>query len=84
MAFSRRAFYGEQQVKSFSDMPIEVTASLGGIVITGSLDQTDHQVINGSQVTPRSTNRHSGSIFVESDVTAIVQASFNQPMFAPG
>ena len=53
-------------------------------MMASSLEQTDHQVVHGCQDTSRGTNRHSSSIFAESNVTAIVQASFDKPMFASG
>lgn len=84
MAFSRMAICSDRQTKSFIQVSIVVTAGLGGIVITSSFDQADHHNMHGCQDPPRSANRHASSIFAESNITAIVQASFDQPMFAPG
>ena len=65
-------------------MTIIITASLGGILMASSLEQTDHQIVHSCQDTPRCTDRHTSRIFAESNVTAIVQASFDRPMFASG
>ena len=82
MAFSRTAIYGEQKGKSIVNVPIIVTASFCSVAMARSLDQTDHQVVYSSQYPSSCANCHPGSVFTESDIAAIVEASFDKPMLA--
>jgi len=83
MAFSRRVFYGDQEVKSVGDMTIVVTAGLCGIGVICPFDQTDHQIMHSGQNSSGSATCHTGRIFAESNIPAIVKSSFNPPMPAP-
>ena len=61
-------------------MAFVVAAGFGRIVMTSLLDQTNNQVMHSSQDTSRSADRHADGIFTESNITAIVQASFDKLM----
>ncbi len=67
MAFSRRAFCSEQHTKSLSDVSGIETPGSCGMIVSGALDQADHQIIHRSQNSSGSANRHAGSIFAKSD-----------------
>ncbi len=81
MAFSRMAIYGDQQLKGFIDVAFEITVGFSGVVKTSSLDQTNDDIMNNCQDAPRGANRHASRILTERHITAIMQASLNQPMF---
>ena len=83
MAFSRMAIRGDQRAKSFIQVAFEISTSLGSIEITSSLDQTDDQVMYRCQNQSGSAESHTGGIFAESNIPAIVQAGFDKPMLAP-
>jgi len=58
------------------------TASLSSVFVAYPLDQTQNQIMDGSQDTTGSADRHAGSIFMESDIPAVMQAGFDQPVLA--
>jgi hypothetical protein len=83
MAISRMAFDGKQKAESLVQVAFEVTASFGGIGITGAFDQPEHQVMHRRQDPPSCAEGHASGIFMESNIPAIVQARFDEPMLPP-
>ena len=55
---------------------------LSGIVVTGSLDEANNQVVDGGQNTSGCANGHASGIFVKGNIPAVVQAGFNPPMLS--
>ena len=55
-------------------MAIVVAASLGGVAMSGFLDQANHRVVHSCQDMSGRANRHARGIFSEGNITAVVQA----------
>ncbi len=58
----------------------KMTTGFGSVLMTRAFDQTDNQVMNSRQDPSSSADCHAGIVFVESDISTVVQARFYQPM----
>ena len=60
----------------------EQTPGLGKVLKAQMQAKADDQIVQDSHIMTRFANRQAGGIFVESDVSAEVQTSFDAPVLA--
>ena len=75
MGFSR-----EKECKSLVNMAFKIATCLGSVNIVGPFDQTQYEIMDCGQNATGRTDSHTCTIFMKSDIAAIMQARFNQPM----
>ena len=83
MAFSRRGSYRNQEGKSLVDMAFKITTGLSSVIIASPFDQTQDEVMDCGKDPSSRTDGHTGMIFMESHIAAIMQTGFDQPMLPP-
>ena len=72
MAFSKSRKRGSEQSKSMGKMSREPTSGLGSIVEASLSDESQNQIIDGSHDFASISNSHTGSIFMQGDIAAVV------------
>src|SRR3990170_4495954 len=80
MAFSRKGISRNQQGESLLKMPSKPPSALSSVRETSLFKQTQDQIMHDCQNASSCTLGHARSVFMESDVPAVMQARFDEPM----
>jgi len=72
MAFSKSRVGSKEECKSLIDMASEPSSGLSSIVESGLSDDGDHKIMNRGQDLSGMTDGHTGSVFFEGHITAVM------------
>lgn len=82
MAFAKSGKGSNQERQSVGKVSREASASLSGVMKLCLFDERQKQIVDSSHNLCQVANSHSGSVFFQSKIAAVVRAYFDAPMSA--
>ena len=82
MAIAKSGKGSDQESKSLGDVSRKPPACLNGIMKLSLFDECQSQIVDASHNLCKVANRHSGSVFFQSNIASVVRACFDTPMSA--